>query len=101
VSFIPSTKAKQRTYVDGLIKECLTRQRWNVMYYALVTLRENLHNRKPVHRGACTSVSIDDVIRDKVLALHAAHPDWNYEQIAHAVGINIGRVSEILAGKRT
>jgi hypothetical protein len=70
--------------------------------YVLLTTAHDMHNRPPVARGQVTAVPVTPFMVMLVRQLHQAHPEWNYEQIARATGLdNIGRISEILAGVRT
>lgn len=67
----------------------------------LMLLHGEMRNRPPKTRGDPTSHPIDAGIRRKVLQLHKQAPDMPQHEIAKAIGINQGRVSEIIAGKRT
>jgi len=92
----PSTKAKQRQWLDNCIAQL------EALTLDLRTLRAELHNRRPVTRGQVTAASVTAEKRRLVLRLHKQHPEWNYEQLARASRLdNIGRISGILAGIRT
>jgi hypothetical protein len=67
----------------------------------LRVIRAELHNRPPTTRGECTSAPVDEELVALVLKLHADNPSMPQHDIAELAGTNQGRVSEILAGKRT
>jgi hypothetical protein len=100
---IPSTKPKQRWFVDQLIVYLQYSPAPNIgkVIQALQALRSELRNRPPIARGQVTAAPVNSFMKAWVLNLHQANPYWNYEQIAQMTGLdNIGRISEILAGKR-
>jgi len=95
---IPTTKAKQRDFLDTLIatlanggmdKPTLLRH--------LRVLRRQLHNRSGI-RGR-RSAPPTHTQRAKILHLHRT-TDMSDQEISHKLHISIGRVSEIIVGKR-
>lgn len=69
--------------------------------HVLVTVARDMHNRAAVARGQITARSVTPAVTALVWQLHILHPEWNYEQIAQVTRLdNIGRISEIIAGKR-
>jgi predicted XRE-type DNA-binding protein len=66
----------------------------------LETVRDQLRNRPPQTRGAFTSRKVDLTVRRQIVDLHQTRPDLPQHEIAKITGVNQGRVSEILAGKR-
>jgi hypothetical protein len=67
----------------------------------LTILHGELQNRPRKTNGSPVSVPIDTTVVRKVQTLHMTDPGMPQHEIAKIVGINQGRVSEILAGKRT
>ena len=56
--------------------------------------------RRSYTRAPVKSKRITAAVRASVRAMAAANPDMAHQEIAEAHNINIGRVSEILHGKR-
>jgi aryl-alcohol dehydrogenase-like predicted oxidoreductase len=56
--------------------------------------------RRSYTRAPTTSRRITAAVRASVRQMAADFPDLSHQEIANAHGINIGRVSEILHGKR-
>ena len=56
--------------------------------------------RRSYSRAPVTSRRVTAAVRQSVRGMFAANPDTAMQDIAEAHGINIGRVSEILHGKR-
>jgi hypothetical protein len=101
----PETKAQQRELVEQLIVQqrhsmSLGGDRQQHVLDGLEVLASAMHNRVPEQRGRATSKHVNDAKRAEVHQLRADHPDWSQQEIANASGVNIGRVSEILKGKR-
>jgi hypothetical protein len=101
----PETKAQQRELLDQLIVQqrhamSLGGDRYQHVLDGMEVLREALHNRVPEQRGRSTSLRVTDAKRDEVRRLRAEQPSWSQQEIANHTGVNIGRVSEILKGKR-
>jgi len=97
----PTTKAKQRLWVHDLIvdthaghvsRDEIVRR----LYVLLVELR----NRPPIKRSDPCSVPTTADVKARILQLSAADPLMAHQTIAERIGTNIGRVSEVLAGKR-
>jgi len=56
--------------------------------------------RRSYTRAPTTSRRVTAAVRASVRGMAACEPDASHQEIATAHGINIGRVSEILHGKR-
>lgn len=56
--------------------------------------------RRPSKRGPNVSATVDDAMRARIRQLKATDPTLTHQQIASALNINPGRVSETLRGKR-
>lgn len=89
------TKEDMRVEVDAILDAL------HELYHRLYAVRDELHNRPPIMRGENTSVTVDGSVVEAVLAMHEAYPEMPQHEIAKRIGLNPGRVSEILAGKRT
>ena len=57
--------------------------------------------RRPGTRGPITSRPMTDAVRAQIRALAAQVPRLSQAEIARRVGVNPGRVSEVLRGFRT
>ena len=90
---IPTTKAKQRVVLDELIAESASILR------RLRVLRAQLHNRA-AKRGRRSSPPTRRVVV-RVFRLWAQRPRPSMQQIAMRCNVSVGRVSEIVRGKRT
>jgi hypothetical protein len=97
----PTTKAKQRDYVAGLIHAMemglMTRPE---LIQRLRILLLQLRNRPPVKKGTPIAQPVTASVRRQVEAMYRADPSITNQAIADALNLNGGRVSEILAGKR-
>src|SRR5277367_3271288 len=60
----------------------------------------NTIRRKGRYRTRRKSVKMTPAVRAHIIATAAAHPDWSQQEIAVHCGVNAGRVSEVLHGKR-
>lgn len=85
-----------RLALDDLIKRA----------YAIAELAEELrheigHRTPQGGRGRVTSRPMTDGVRGEIVALRQALPDASQAEIARIVGVDSGRVSETLAGKRS
>ena len=63
-------------------------------------LRAKLERRKPVRRAPASSTPISDDLRAEIAAYAAEHRTATQSAIAARFGVNQGRVSEALAGRR-
>lgn len=68
---------------------------------ALAKLADETRRRSPVHRARRTARTISPAVISDVWACFHANPDWSFRRIGQHVNVDGGRVSEILAGKRT
>lgn len=67
----------------------------------LAMLADELRRRPPnVRARRPTSRKMTPQVQAEIMALAAKHPDWSNQDIAVAVGVNAGRVSETLNGYR-
>jgi hypothetical protein len=103
------TKKDMRAVLDTLIEETynnIDRQRSLTLETVKIVerleeLRMEMHNRKPRMRGKVTSVTVTHKVRRHILAIHASDPSLPQHEIARIVNVMPGRVSEVIAGKRT
>jgi hypothetical protein len=70
------------------------------MAHVLEAWVEELKRRPAVSRTTPRSRPMSKAVRESILILRAQHPFWSHHQIAEAAGVNMGRVSEVLAGFR-
>ena len=63
-------------------------------------LVDELSRRAAVTRAPVQATPTTPVLRRAIRALHLSDPDLTQAQIARRLGVNQGRVSEALAGKR-
>ena len=61
----------------------------------------DLSRRPRFTRAPTVSRPVTPAIKAQMRDLHERNPDMTYQQIAVVLGIDKGRVSEVLAGKRT
>ena len=91
---IPHVRQEMLDLADALDDDGLTATAGRLRY-----LESQLYRRKPVRRVPPSEVTTADQ-KAAVLALSWMNPDWSYQRISAATGLNVGRISEILAGKR-
>ena len=63
-------------------------------------IADYLYREPPIRRAPTNSNKVTPAIRKQVEITAAAHPYMPMQEIATRCDINIGRVSEILAGKK-
>jgi hypothetical protein len=104
---LPSTKPKQREHVERLIRLAdnlaVAREvpvEVKLLRQGLRDLYEQMFNRKGP-RGRPVSEPITPAKIREVFETRDRYPGWSQQEIAYACNVNIGRVSEILHGKRT
>lgn len=88
------TKAEHRAALDRALAE---------MENALAVVkavRAEMHNRSPVDRVARVSKPLTDEHRATIRTLKEKNPGMAQHQIAALLGVDSGRVSEVLAGIR-
>lgn len=66
----------------------------------LELLADAISRRKRVTRAPVMSRPMSRAVASEVIELHYQHPEWPHYKIGQEVGVNPGRVSEVLAGKR-
>lgn len=64
-------------------------------------LEKELHRRKRSVRTPPKSKHVTPRTQAQIRAFKKANPDMSHQEIAVAMGVNSGRVSEALIGKRT
>ena len=96
------TKAGQRTVLYALIAYIDTNPNADltVIRAALDGVVQHMHNRMPIGRAPDASVPMTPEVCDRIRKLHQADPDLTQQAIAEITGVNSGRVSETLSGKR-
>jgi len=72
---------------------------WRVLL-DLAHIRNQMHNRHMRPRARSTSAPVTPQLAARVLMLYAVDPSMPQHDIAYIVGTNVGRVNEILNGKR-
>lgn len=60
-------------------------------------LEARLRRRSPVRRAKITSARMTPALRARIAAMAEANPDMAMHEIAAALRVNVGRVSEVLA----
>lgn len=65
----------------------------------LRAIEKDLH-RRPCVRRAGKRLSMTDAKRQEIKAYAAQFPDISYQELAHVLDTNTGRISEVLAGNR-
>jgi hypothetical protein len=68
---------------------------------SLKAIAEELPNRSPIRRSPRVSPRVTPEIAEQVRRLALDNPTMSNHEIAAQLGLNQGRVSEILAGRRT
>lgn len=63
-------------------------------------LAQAMRRRKPLKIAPVSSLPVTKEVRVEVKIMRAENPRMALDQIGRAVGVNQGRVSEILRGKR-
>jgi hypothetical protein len=63
------------------------------------TIEARLRRRSPTRRAKVTSRRMTEALRAEIRAMAAEHPEMAMHEIAAAVGLNVGRVSEVLAAR--
>lgn len=63
-------------------------------------LSSHIARRRPVKVAPRSSAKVTPAIVEGVKLLATQHPDWTQAKIGKKFNINVGRVSEILRGKR-
>jgi hypothetical protein len=66
----------------------------------LTQLCIELHRRPAVRKARASSKPLDKAVAAAIRQTAARHPGWSYHDIAEHYNVNIGRVSEVLRGKR-
>jgi len=101
MKIIPTTKLKQRAFLDALIdvvaKKQVTRA---VLLRHLRLLRSQLRNRPQAKGRVTAALRKSPQLPIRIRRLKALHPEYSMQEIAQHLKISIGRVSEVLRGKR-
>jgi hypothetical protein len=88
-----NTKAAQRVVLADLI------DRQRQILETMEELLAHMHNRPAKRRGRVTSPPVS-LVRDRIIQMHRTDPDMPQHDIAQALGINSGRVNNVLRGIR-
>lgn len=64
-------------------------------------LANEIPRRPPVTRAPVTSRKVTPQMAEDIRIVHEINPTWSQSRIGRLFGVNAGRVSEVLAGKRT
>lgn len=68
----------------------------------LVALEKHLYRRPPVRKtDKKTSRPMTPEVREEILVKANRHPDMSMHELSMSCGVNQGRISETLGGKRT
>jgi hypothetical protein len=103
----PTTKAKQRdalAHANRMLRYAYATESWSQVDAVIALLDQlsvEMRNRPPLQRGRVTADSVTPAKVAEVLALRAEQPKLAQKEIALRLRIDVGRVSEILHGKRT
>jgi len=96
----PTTKQKQRAFIDTLIDQINHGLSRSDILKALRLLKSELRNRRPVKMGAVVAQTVTPRVRQQVIRMFHRDRRITNQTIADKMNLNTGRVSEILAGKR-
>ncbi len=80
-----------------------TLEDWHNLHgYARVirTLEKHLHRRKAVRRARPKATTMTPALGDEIWDYAVSRPSASYKDISQWFNVSIGRVSEVLAGKR-
>jgi len=86
-SNIPRAREIIRDVLDDINDAYVKRRLMNAL--SMMTRRQHV-------KGRVKSKPITEDLRKEIIALNRAAPDLHYSEIAHRVGVNPGRVSEVL-----
>ena len=97
----PTTKKKQRKFLT-VVTNCIERDAPHLIVHvaALRNLEEQMYNRVPEHRGRPESRPMTEEVVQEVYDEKAADPRVSQHVNGARVGINQGRVCEVLRGVR-
>lgn len=100
-----TTKTKRRpaAAIYGDLLECARTCRAQHLLHTAATIEEavrDLKRRPAFRRVARTSVPMTPAIAAQIRKVARLHPKWPQHRIAAVVGVNPGRVSEVISGKR-
>jgi hypothetical protein len=97
----PTTKKKQRAYLSA-IADLIERDAPHLVAHvaALRLLESHMYNRVPPRRGRAQSVPMSPAVKRNIKTLRAADPLLPQHIIGTCVGVNQGRVNEVLIGVR-
>jgi hypothetical protein len=89
-----------RELIAGLTEESKTLSRRQLYIATKIGQLAEETRRRSYERAPTTSRRVTAAVRLSVRVMAANDPDMSHQALAEAHGINIGRVSEILHGKR-
>ena len=89
-----------RELIAGLTEESKALARRQLFIANMIAGLAEETRRRSYERAPTTSRRVTAAVRASVRLMAASNPDMSHQALAEAHGINIGRVSEILHGKR-
>lgn len=103
----PTTKAKQRAWVEAMIEDAdyqfreHTSPRTFRLWWMSRALLRQLHNRRLKTAARARYPSLTPELKQKILDVYWEDPLRGYESIARQLGTIAARVCEAVTGKRT
>jgi hypothetical protein len=97
---IPEIQTRLHELADALLLPMLFEMTDEDIGKQLRLLTVQLSRRPRVRQAPVVSRRMTPELRDKLREFALAHPEMTYQQIAELFGVQAGRVSEALAGKR-
>jgi hypothetical protein len=92
---IPEVAQRMREIAGEIQEACPTQSA------ELLELADELRRRSGEGRAPATSTKMTPELSEEIKEYAKAHPGMSHQQIAEVFGVNIGRVSEAILGKRT
>jgi len=89
-----------RELIAALTEESKTLARRQLYIATKINRLAEETRRRSYGRAPITSRRVTATVRQSARDMVAAHPSMSHQDVGEAHGINIGRVSEILRGKR-
>lgn len=94
---IPEIRNDLADLAQQLTMGCIGKHKAAARLYELI---DDTYRNSPVKKAAATARKMTNEIADEVIDYAAAHPEMSNRQIGRHFGIDGGRVSEALTGKR-
>jgi hypothetical protein len=92
---IPEVRTKMQEIVDELVAmdhEAIAERLAELIY--------ELYRRPSIHRSGPKAVPMSPLVRERILNIYSQNPTMLHREIGRAVGVDGGRVSEVIRGKR-